>query len=234
MNNKTKNSFLSKHSFKIGIALVIVALVAGVYFLFRPFPTGSSLDVKAEAPEAASIAGWSAVANPPEMVQAAGIATNLQRLDLGAGYVLETDQQGTRIVAPVVPSVSSSAVQTLDIGSGYVLELNSTGGRIVAPADPAAAALAGQASSIPSSVLSVIGSNVGRHVSSAASSQRLDLGAGYVLVTDAQGTRIVAPTTQLKGETVTSATGYPTRIDLGGGYTLVIGPDGQGEIVKAP
>jgi hypothetical protein len=276
MNSKSQFNLLSRRSLNLGIAFVVVVLVAGIYFLFRPFPAGPSLDVKAEVPEAASIAGWSAVANPPAIEQAqearqasssASSAASVQRLDIGAGYVLETDQQGSRIVAPSVPSVSSSAVERLDIGSGYVLELNQAGGQIIGPANPAAAASAAQAGSIPSSVRQIIGSDVGRNsapasvaepaaaqepglipssvrqiigsdvgrnVAPAFSSQRLDLGAGYVLETDAQGSKIVAPTTLLKGGAVTPAAGFPTRIALGGGYTLVLDPDGQGEIVKGP
>ena len=241
MYNKTKNSFLSKRSLNIGIAFVVVALVAGVYFLFRPFPAGSSLEVKAEVPfapagkaaasvagsyanhsfslqDAASVVGWSAYANPSGIAQAAesqlassfaSSSASVQRLDIGAGYVLENDQQGSRIVAPSAPSVSSFAVQRLDIGSGYVLELNQAGGRIIAPVKLASAA-------------------------PASSVQRLDIGAGYVLETTSQGTRIVAPTALLKGSTTGSNAEAITKIDIGSGYTLVLGPGSQGEIVPAP
>jgi hypothetical protein len=295
MYNKTKNSFLSKRSLNIGIAFVVVALVAGVYFLFRPFPAGPSLEVKAKVPEAASVAGWSAYANAPLVVKAANSklpqlaadadqklspgqgsaqgfmlggslfpvnpssnVSSIQRLDIGSGYVLETNAQGTRIVAPSAPSVSSYRVQKLDIGSGYVLETQGSAGRIIAPATPASVKVLGSGDErnfAPAStvqdldigagyvletdaqgtriVLPATSLLLGEKASAISVVQRLDIGAGYVLETDAQGTRIVAPTTLQMGSTTQSKTEVMTKIDIGSGYMLVMGPGNQGEIVPA-
>lgn len=77
MYPKTKNTLFTKRTISIGIAFIIVALIAGIYFLFAPFPAGPSLDVSAEVlavpagKEAASVAGWSAYVNAPVGVKEA-------------------------------------------------------------------------------------------------------------------------------------------------------------------
>jgi hypothetical protein len=93
MYRKTKSTFFSRHTLSLILAFGLVALVAGVYFLFKPFPAGSSLEVKANVPEAALLRGWSAYANAPVVAQksvstvgwsAYANAPINQRLDLGA------------------------------------------------------------------------------------------------------------------------------------------------------
>ncbi len=179
MNARNKNNLLSKRNIRFTVGLVIVALVAGVYFLFRPFPAGPSLEAAAKVSgvkEAASVNGWSAYANPATVVKVddlqqsqSPVSAAVQRLDIGAGYVLETGSQGSKIVAPSAPAVASAAVQRLDIGAGYLLENSSQGSKIVAPSAPAVAS---------------------------AAVQRLDIGAGYLLETSSQGTKLVAPIAQ--------------------------------------
>jgi hypothetical protein len=71
MYPKTKSTFFSRHTLSVILAFGLVALVAGVYFLFKPFPAGPGLEVKANVPEAASAAGWSAFANAPVSVSSA-------------------------------------------------------------------------------------------------------------------------------------------------------------------
>jgi hypothetical protein len=71
MYPKTKSTLFSRHTFSLILAFGLVALIAGVYFLFKPFPAGPSLGVKANVPEAASVAGWSAYANAPVSVSSA-------------------------------------------------------------------------------------------------------------------------------------------------------------------
>jgi hypothetical protein len=94
MYPKTKNTLFTKRTISIGIAFIIVALIAGIYFLFAPFPAGPSLDVSANVlnvpagkeaasvagsyanhtiglKEAASVVGWSAYANAPVVVKEA-------------------------------------------------------------------------------------------------------------------------------------------------------------------
>ncbi len=65
MYPKTKSTLFSRHTLSLILGFGLVALIAGVYFLFKPFPAGPSLEVKANVPEAASAAGWSAYANAP-------------------------------------------------------------------------------------------------------------------------------------------------------------------------
>jgi hypothetical protein len=72
MDSKSQTTAFSSRNLSLGLAFVMVALIAGVYFLFKPFPAGPSLSVKANVPEAASAAGWSAYANPPVRLQVAG------------------------------------------------------------------------------------------------------------------------------------------------------------------
>jgi hypothetical protein len=71
MYPKTKSTLFSKHNLSFALGFVLVALIIGVYFLFKPFPAGPSLDVKANIPEAASAVGWSAYANAPVSVNSA-------------------------------------------------------------------------------------------------------------------------------------------------------------------
>jgi len=174
MFTQSKYRFLSKRSIRVALGFVVVALVAGIYFLFRPFPAGPSLDVAAKAPgvkEAASVNGWSAYANPPAEVKAndsrsLSAAAYNQKLFPGQasvkGFLL-----GGGLVSPNTSSASSS-VQKLDIVGGTVLETNLFSGRLISP-------------SAPSSSVAV------------ASVQRLDIGAGYVLETSSKGSKIVAP-----------------------------------------
>jgi hypothetical protein len=68
MYPKTKSTLFSRHTLSLTLAFLLVALVAGVYFLFKPFPAGPSLEVKANVPAAVSVAGWSAYANAPIVV----------------------------------------------------------------------------------------------------------------------------------------------------------------------
>jgi hypothetical protein len=92
LNTKLRHHLFSKRNLSIGLAFILVALIAGVYFLFKPFPAGPSLEVRANIlnvpagkvaasvagsyanhtvglREAASVAGWSAYANPPTIVR---------------------------------------------------------------------------------------------------------------------------------------------------------------------
>jgi hypothetical protein len=62
-------NLLSKRNLSIGLAFVLVALIAGIYFLFKPFPAGPSLAVKANVPEVASAIGRSTYANAPIAVK---------------------------------------------------------------------------------------------------------------------------------------------------------------------
>jgi hypothetical protein len=69
MKKINRINLLSKRNLSIGLAFMLVALIVGIYFLFKPFPAGPSLAVKANVPEAASAIGWSAYANPPTRMQ---------------------------------------------------------------------------------------------------------------------------------------------------------------------
>jgi hypothetical protein len=71
MYPKTKSTLFSRHSLSVILAFGLVGLIAGVFFLFKPFPAGPGLEVKAKVPEAASAVGWSAYANAPVSVSSA-------------------------------------------------------------------------------------------------------------------------------------------------------------------
>ena len=62
----------------------------------------------------------------------AASAAAMRNLDLGAGYTLVTNANGTHIVAPEAPVKSAPVSQTLDLGAGYILR----DGQIIAPARP--------------------------------------------------------------------------------------------------
>jgi hypothetical protein len=141
------------------------------------------------------------------------------KMDLGAGYTLVTNAQGTSIIAPetIVKSASQSldlgagyilrdgeimaparpdtSVRRIDLGAGYTLETNAYNGQIVAPASAVKA--------------------------QPTTSQTLDLGAGYTL----RNGQIVAPASTMKVRPEASQ-----KIDIGGGYWLVL-TGNSGEIV---
>jgi hypothetical protein len=71
MVSQTQIGLFSRRTISVALAFVLVALILGVFFLFRPFPAGPSLGVKANVPEAASAIGWSAYANPSTRLQEA-------------------------------------------------------------------------------------------------------------------------------------------------------------------
>jgi len=254
MFTQSKYRFLSKRSIRIFLGFVVVALVAGVYFLFRPFPAGPSLDVAAKVSgvkEAASVNGWSAYANPPAEAKAndsrslSAAASSVQRLDIGAGYVLETSSKGSKIVAPSAPSVASASVKKLDIGAGYVLEISQSNSKIVAPNAPLVVSASVQRLDIGSGYVLETNAQGGRVIAPSASfvpapavaasaTQTLYIGAGYVLETNAQGSRIVAPNTPLKLAATVSNAETLKKIDIGSGYTLLLGPGDSWKIAPAP
>jgi hypothetical protein len=92
MYRRRKPVLLSKHILSFGLGFVLVALIIGIYFLFKPFPAGPSLGVKANvlnnpagrgaasvqgsyanhtlsSKASASVAGWSAYVNAPVEVR---------------------------------------------------------------------------------------------------------------------------------------------------------------------
>jgi hypothetical protein len=81
MNNPKKSNLFSMRSLSVGLAFVLTALIVGVYFLFRPFPAGPSLTVKANAPqvsggqEMATVNRWYAFANPSDLSPKSEAAT---------------------------------------------------------------------------------------------------------------------------------------------------------------
>ena len=62
-------------------------------------------------------------------------STYFQRMDLGAGYVLEMTASGGRVLAPrlVSPSVQTLSLQTIYLTDGYVLKMNGTNGQVISP-----------------------------------------------------------------------------------------------------
>jgi hypothetical protein len=143
----------------------------------------------------------------------------VQKMDLGAGYTLVTNAQGSSIIAP--ETIVKSASQPLDLGAGYILR----DGQIVAPSRPDTSvrhidlgagytlettAYSGQIVA-PASIVKV----------PPMTSQTLDLGAGYTL----RDGQILAPASTVKVQPEISR-----KFDIGGGYWLVL-TGSSGEIV---
>ena len=191
-----KNNQKTRRSIRLAVVFVVVALIAGIYFLFKPFPAGPSLDVRAEAPQA----GKSMVVNMREHI-AAGRRTVAQsaspktnRLYVGLGTFLATGQQSTEILAPVARPAETSGTDKLYIGLGYSLVTNSQGSRIIAPS---------AAASAPNSI----------------SEYPLNLGGGDVLKNESQGGQIIVPSAATSARASAPAEVQP--FDIGGGYLLV-------------
>ena len=116
----TKSDF---NSIRFFVAFVMVALAAAAILVISRQP-GILL-----AP-GQNVAAQAAGGNVNE-------AQPVQRsIDLGAGYRLEIDSQGSRIIPP--PSMVKVAVisRTQDLGAGYTLVTDETGGRIIPPSGP--------------------------------------------------------------------------------------------------
>jgi len=71
----------------------------------------------------------------PAIVVHAQPVNNFQKIDLGAGYVLEMTANGGRVLAPrlVSPSVQTLSLQTIYLTDGYVLKMNGTNGQVISP-----------------------------------------------------------------------------------------------------
>ena len=238
MKSQSKFRLFSKRRIRIALGVLLVMFVAGVYFAFRPLPAGPRIEAAAAGP-ATQV---NVVANAPEKVAVVdqpltrSAAASVQKLDMGAGYVLETGPQGSRIIAPGAPFVTAGPTQKLDIGAGYMLETGPHGGRIIAPGAPFVTNGPTQKLDIGAGYVLELGPLGGRLVAPSApfiaapSVERMDIGAGYVLELGPLGGKIIAPNTLQVGPAQGSPAQYPKKIDLGGGYWLLIGPDG-GKIV---
>jgi hypothetical protein len=106
------------------------------------------------------------------VVSAAIPASSHQRIDLGAGYWLETDAQGGRIIPP--ETIIKYPDQTFDLGAGYTLVITPSGGQIFPP--PSTLKLE------PASIQTTT----------------MDLGAGYQLIVGPAGGQIVPPANTVK------------------------------------
>lgn len=145
--------------------------------------------------------------------------------DVGAGWMLTTDELGTRLIAPSSPSRLFGASKTLDIGAGYSLVLDTNGGHIVSPARPSTDV---KRLDVGAGYVLETSAYGGRLIPPAASvrpapvTKVLDLGAGYTLVLTPNGGYIVPPSSPAKAQ----ASGTQ-KFDLGGGYWVEIAPDGR-------
>jgi len=258
MNAHKKNDLLSKRNIRLAVGFVMVALVAGIYFLFRPFPTGPSLEVVAGVKEAASVKGWSAYANAPVSVNSASTvpssvqefalsqqrnftppsvnsASSIQKLDIGAGYVLETGSQGTKVIAPITQA-SAFAAQESALVPSFVLEVSAQDKQGYVPARVDDTASAQEPALVPSFVLEVsshaeLGFVSALSASPASSIRRLDIGNGYVLEVSRANSRIVAPSAPYIAVPAVAASATQ-RLDIGNGYVLETSV--QGSRIVAP
>jgi hypothetical protein len=113
----TKSNLLSKRNIRFAAGFILVASIAGIYFLFRPFPAGPSLEVKAKVPEAASIAGWSAYANPPAIVNESEYQRHFAPTNIGS--VVAAQEPGSEYQKHFAPTNIGSAVAAQESGSEY-------------------------------------------------------------------------------------------------------------------
>jgi hypothetical protein len=164
-----------------------------------------------------------------------------QRLDIGAGYVLEINAQGSTLIAPSVPFVaaplvaapvvSASTTQRLDIGSGYVLETGPQGARIIEMGSLALAPASLDALNVDARSGYMLVKSIDRE-SASSSPQRIDIGGGSMLVYSIFGWNVVSNAPVKELARVSAA--LPTqKIDIGTGYMLVDNDAGS-EMVPAP
>jgi hypothetical protein len=169
------------YSLALVASAVVLAFVAAFFFV-RPQPT----ETVANAPSAE---------NPSHTT-----------VDLGAGYTLVSNAQGTHIVPPnsLTPiQYKPEMLQKTDIGAGYWLIITSDGGEIVPPP------------------------NLMKTQAQPTVLQKTDIGAGYWLIITSDGGQIVPPARPRKTQA------QPTvlqKTDIGAGYWLIITSDG-GQIV---
>jgi hypothetical protein len=258
MNAHKNNDLLSKRNIRFAAGFVMVALVAGIYFLFRPFPAGPSLEAAAGLNEAASVKGWSAYANAPVSLNSASTvpssvrefilsqqrnfaplsvnsASSIQKLDIGAGYVLETGSQGTKVIAPITQASAFAARESALVPS-FVLEVSSQDQQGYVPARLGDIASVQEPGLVPSFVLEVsshaeLGFASILSASSAPSIQRLEIGNGYVLENSRSNSRIVAPSAPYIVAPVVAASATQ-RLDIGNGYMLE--NSAQGSMIVPP
>jgi hypothetical protein len=99
--------------------LVVVLIVAAVLAFTHPTQTAAPIPV---------------TGGNSSGVSAANQAISPQKIDLGAGYWLEMDAKGGRIIPPA--TIIRPADKTIEMGDGYRLVITSSGGQIVPPARP--------------------------------------------------------------------------------------------------
>lgn len=130
----TRTIYTPKNMILVAVLVIALAAAALVFTLPEPIPVTSA----APASEVDNVQhiidpvygsrlrleGGTSFVAPPEM----------RSMDLGAGYVLETNGVSGKITAPEV--VLKPEVHTTDLGAGYKLETDGTSGRIVAPESP--------------------------------------------------------------------------------------------------
>jgi hypothetical protein len=157
------------------------------------------------------------------VASAANPASLYQKIDLGAGYWLETDAQGGRIIPP--ETIIRYPDQTFDLGDGYTLVITASGGQIFPPARPSTYY---QRTDLGDGYVLEVNPEGGQIIAPPSSlkvqpasiqTTTMDLGAGYKLIVGPTGGQIVPPDNPVKAPA-------EQKYDLGGGYWLVIGPDG--------
>ncbi len=125
------------------------------------------------------------------VVNAAVPASSHQKIDLGAGYWLETDAQGGRIIPP--ETIIKPADQTFDLGAGYTLVITASGGQIFPPARPSTYY---QRIDLGDGYVLEVTPQGGQIVPpnnpvKASAEQKYDLGGGYWLVIGPEGGKVV-------------------------------------------
>jgi hypothetical protein len=129
--------------------------------------------------------------SPNNVVSAAVPASSYQKIDLGAGYWLETDAQGGRIIPP--ETIIKYPDQTFDLGAGYTLVVTANGGQIFPPARPSTYY---QRTDLGDGYVLEVTPEGGQIIPpnnpvKAPAEQKYDLGGGYWLVIGPNGGQVV-------------------------------------------
>ena len=115
----SQKSKFNNRSLRVAAAVALVALVAGIYFAFKPFPAGPGLGVAANVS-----AGAAFESGAPQHYSGKGISSSMKAV-APAGFAFESGaplHYSNKVIAPYAPSVPSSSIPQHYIDAGYALK----------------------------------------------------------------------------------------------------------------
>jgi hypothetical protein len=237
-SKKSKFNLFTQHSTRIALGFVMVALAAGIYFLFKPFPAGPSLEVKANQPEAASVAkapvNMNSISSVPSSVREFVLAEQRNFRPSSVNSTNSVPNSVREFVLAEQRNFGSASLNSTAPIPGSVREFVLAEQRNFMPSSVNSTA------SIPGSVRE-ISSNEGLSAiatipaSAATYIKDLNLVPGFSFETSVEdGQNVAQPI--LAVASVPDST-YPRiqnlNLDIGSGYILITGPDSW-TIMPAP